>query len=51
MESLQHQRFNHLCTMWQAAPLSNDELEELKLLAKKFKPAMLKWIEEHPDAC
>ena len=51
MNPAERQRFDHLCTMWQAAPLSNDELEELKLLAKKFKPAMLKWIEEHPDAC
>ena len=53
MEKTQTQRarFNHLATMWYAAPLSEQDLEELKNLALKFNPKMAKYMQENPEMC
>lgn len=49
--SAERVRFDHLVTMWRAAPLSDTDLAELKTLARKFNTKMAKYIEENPEMC
>ena len=43
-------RFNHLKSLYRAAPLAVPDFEELKQLAKKYDPKMAKYLDENPNA-
>ena len=44
-------RFKLLKSLFYAAPLPDNELEELKFLAAKYDPRLYKWMKENPELC